>query len=375
MSSGSTELYHHLEKLRAAYLTLRNAAWRHFDHHRSLPVEFGTVTQYLDLLLQTMDQGVLFIDQEGKILTYNQQAESLLKIPAEQVIHKTFWNLFADDLFGFSVKAALKEQQPIENQLLQNGSLALNIDFHPVISPPAQGGVLLIQDISAERQWQLLANRRDRLQELGEVAGLVAHEIRNPLAGIQGYANLLQRDLAHEPEKQKLANAIAEGTADLNQLVGAILNFAHPLEPQFETVDIAQLLAELKQEIQVQPNVDPGIEFQFTCPEGLMGKIDPHLMKAALRNLLFNAIQAMPSGGTVALNAFENGFEVRDDGIGIAPENMDKIFSPFFTTREQGNGFGLAEVKKIVQSHQGEIDCNSTIGLGTTFRIRLWTRS
>lgn len=376
MSTGSTELYHHLQRLRTAYQALRDAAWRHFDRHHALPAEFESVTHYLHLLVDNIAQGLLFIDAEGRILTYNKQAEHMLKIPAEQVLHKTFWNVFADDLFGFSIKLALKEKLTFENKSLQlNNNTVLSADFHPIAAEPIQGGVLLIQDMTELHHWQQLADRRDRLQELGEMVGMVAHEIRNPLGGIQGYANLLERELAQQPEQQKLAKAIATGTADLNQLVSTILNYAHPLDPHFETVDVEQLTNQLKQEMQDLPQLDPGIELRFACPKGLTAKLDPHLMKSALRNLLVNAIQAMPNGGTLSLQAKENEFIIKDEGIGIAPENLEKLYSPLFTTREEGNGFGLAEVYKIIQSHQGEIECDSTVGLGTTFRIRLWIKS
>lgn len=377
MSAGSTELYIHLRKIRAAYQNLRDAAWRHFERHQFLPTEFEAITQYLHILLDNVAQGLLFIDKEGRILTYNKQAETLLKIPVDQVVFKTFWNLFADDLFGFSVKNALKTGQTLENRTISlNGTTTLSVDFRTVDTETVQGGLLLIQDVTELHHWQQIADRHDRLQELGEMVGMVAHEIRNPLGGIQGFASLLAKDLEKNPEQQKLASAIVSGTADLNELVTAILNYARPLEPHFEEVDLAQFLEDLKKQILADQKLDPGIELLFNCPPGLKTHFDPHLMKSALLNLLMNAIQAMPNGGTVRLTANQNNdcleISVRDEGIGISAENMDKLYSPFFTTRSSGNGFGLAEVQKIVQAHQGEINCTSTVGIGTTFRIKLW---
>jgi len=376
MSVGSTDLFHHLRSLQRAYCTLRDAAWRHFDNHQAVPIEFKSVTQYLHLLVDSIAEGLIFIDKEGKILTYNQQAEKLLKIPADQVLFKVFWNLFADDLFGFSVKGALKDHHTIENQIHSfNGTTTLSVDFRPINTETIQGGLLLLQDITELRRCQEGAERRDRLQELGEMVGMVAHEIRNPLGGIQGYASLLEKELSDQPDKQKLAQAIGTGTADLNELVTKILDYAHPLEPHFETVDLAQLVEDLKKEMEADPKLDPGIDLQFSCSPGATARLDPQLMKSALRNLLVNAIQAMPSGGILTFQARENEFIVRDQGIGISPENMEKLYSPFFTTRNEGNGFGLAEVQKIVKLHEGEIGCDSTIGIGTTFRIRLWKKS
>lgn len=376
MSVGSTDLFNHLRSLQRAYCALRDAAWRHFDNHHTVPIEFESVTQYLHLLLDSIAEGLIFIDKEGKITTYNKQAEKLLKIPADQVLFKVFWNLFADDLFGFSVKAALKEQRSVENQTHSfNGTTTLSVDFRPINTETIQGGLLLLQDITELRRCQEGAERRDRLQELGEMVGMVAHEIRSPLGGIQGYASLLEKELIDQPDKHKLAQAIGTGTADLNKLVTKILDYAHPLEPHFETVDLSQLVEDLKKEIEADPKLDPGIDLQFSCSSGATARLDPQLMKSALRNLLLNAIQAMPNGGILTFQARENEFMVRDQGIGISPENMEKLYSPFFTTRSEGNGFGLAEVQKIVKLHEGEIGCDSTIGIGTTFRIRLWKKS
>ena len=213
-------------------------------------------------------------------------------------------------------------------------------------------------------------------KELGEMAAMVAHEIRNPLGGIKGFASLLQRDLKNDPELEQMAGYIVEGTDNLNRLVTNVLNYSRPIVPNIESTDLVALVKDLRQLISADHAVDPSVEIIIeTAKPVLYAPIDPQFIQSAFLNLIVNAIQAMPQGGILKIILDEeNGaavLKVSDTGVGIQEDNLEKIFSPFFTTKPQGNGFGLSEVHKVIQAHGGTIDVQSAIGKGTQFTIRL----
>lgn len=215
-----------------------------------------------------------------------------------------------------------------------------------------------------------------RLQEIGEMTSFVAHEIRNSLGGIKGFAALLSRDLAGEPQLQQMADYILEGTENLNRLMTQVLNYSRPFEPHFETTDLASLLQEIHTLVQVDKTIRQNADIQLFRPAGeLIATVDAELLRRAIINLIVNAVQAMPKGGCVKINLMkENNFaviKIADDGEGIPPENLKKLFTPFFTTKPQGTGFGLAEVHKVIEEHHGQIDVQSKLQQGTTFTLKI----
>lgn len=220
-------------------------------------------------------------------------------------------------------------------------------------------------------------SRIERMKELGEMAAQVAHEIRNPLGGIKGFASLLQRDLQDRPELQQMAAHIVEGTDHLSRLVTDVLDYARPIEPKLEPIDFIALLNEVKKHIEADSNIDLK-HIKLTIDSSystFMISLDPFLMKSALLNLILNAIQAMPKGGTVSIVIQKKlghlVLKIIDTGIGMSKEHLEKIYSPFFTTKLDGNGLGLHEVQKVVSAHGGTIDAHSILGQGTTFTLKI----
>ncbi len=353
--------------------------------------ELDAVNDYLSNLVYNITEGIIFIDLEGTISTYNRMAEETIQVPLAKVIYNKFWDAFEDDYFGFSMREALQKKTAPRSSyvtlLLNEKEKHLEIHTAFVLQPEPplgakemQGMIILIRDISEIRRLESLESRNDRMKELGEMAAIVAHEIRNPLGGIKGFASLLQRDLTDKPEQQQMATYIIEGTDNLNNLVTNVLNFSRPVQLQFESVDFVALCRELLSHVQKDENTPQNIEFNFsTQVTTLQIFLDPQLMKGALLNLIFNAIQAMPKGGALTLSIeIDTGsviVNVTDTGMGIPPENLEKIFTPFFTTKPSGNGFGLAEVHKVIQAHNGGIHVKSKVGEGTTFTLEFPLRT
>ncbi|KAF3361701.1 putative two-component sensor histidine kinase [Chlamydiales bacterium STE3] len=396
LSEGFALFSQETARLDNAYATLKNQ-FRSVNHKleetnkrlANKVQELHVLTTYLDNILSNISQGLLFIDFSCNITTYNKAAEAILKIPREKVLFQSFHDFFPDHFFGFSMRDVFKKNNPPKSAFttvtFPDGTQK-ELEIANTFIPPknkrdheldfTEGLIILIRDITEIRQLQVNANRVDRMKELGEMAAQVAHEIRNPLGGIKGFASLLQRDLANNPEMQNLANYIVEGTDTLDRLVANVLNYARPLQLHFEAVEMNRFLEDLKKSILSDSSVSKKLHFTIKTPTpSFYLSIDAGLFRGALLNLVINSLQAMPKGGKLNLELSEKNhkacIKISDTGCGISEENLKKIFNPFFTTKPTGNGLGLAETLKVIQAHGGEVEVDSTVGLGTTFTIKV----
>lgn len=332
------------------------------------------LTHYLNNILKNISDAILFIDLEGVVAMFNDAAQKLLKIKAEAVLFKKFWDAFQDESFGFSMREALKFG--IAHKLLYRKEMEISTTFVYEGPKKYHGMIVVLRDISEKQKLQLIAARNDRMKELGEMAATVAHEIRNPLGGIRGYASLLYRDLEKEAHLQEMAGFIIEGTKSLERIVSAVLHYSKPIQIQPQTLDLGAFLKQIGKFIRVDPAFPANVKLALHIPDApLLAPIDPEALKSALLNLIFNAFHAMAMGGvlTISLLKMETACQigVADTGIGMEEEQLKSLFSPFFTTKQKGNGLGLVETQKIVQAHFGSIDVRSQPGLGTTFTLTL----
>jgi len=225
----------------------------------------------------------------------------------------------------------------------------------------------------SEKNRQL--ERRKRLAALGEMAAGMAHEIRNPLGGIELYASMLARDVAQQPGPLQLVNKISAGVKRLESLVSHVLQFSREIEPQFAQCDLADLVEQAGE--LAGERLHCGIECRLRGPRPMPVRVDPLLIGQAILNLLINAIEAVGEAGAIEMawapQSPDGGFRfsIRDSGPGIPPDVLDRIFNPFFTTKESGTGLGLAIVHRIVEAHDGTITaCNAPQG-GAIFEFRI----
>lgn len=341
------------------------------------------LSKYLKNILKNISQGIIFINIKGEITTFNDAASDILEKEEKTLLFKQFWNHFTDDFFGFSLKDALHfglshrlNYIRITTEDKKQKQIEISTDF--VFNGPKdhQGIIILLRDITQMEKLRLIANRNDQMKELGEMAATVAHEIRNPLGGIRGYATLLYRDLMDTPSMQQMAGYIIEGTKSLERLVSNVLHYARPLQLKIEWVNLASLLVDLTESIRVDTSFSKDILVTLHLPEkSLFAPVDQGLLRLCFLNLIVNAYQAMTQKGEFTISLIQqNGgcmITFSDTGSGIEEKDIQKIFSPFFTTKEKGNGLGLSEVYKIIQAHLGTIEVHSQVGKGTTFSIFL----
>ncbi|MBF8263429.1 MAG: Two-component sensor histidine kinase [Parachlamydiales bacterium] len=353
--------------------------------HRSLVqkvAELGNVTHYLNNILQNISQGIVFINLDGIITTFNDTAARLFNARNTDVLYKSVWTCFSDDIFGFSLREALRfglaQRLLYKTMQIDADIKELEISTTYISEGPKayHGLIIMLRDISEMQRLQRTANRNDRMKELGEMAATVAHEIRNPLGGIRGYATLLSRDLADQKNLQEMAEFIIEGTKSLETLVSTILSYARPIQIQPQSLEIGAFLKQIGQFVRVDPAYPRGVKLDIHIPQDpILAPFDPQAFKSCLLNLIYNAFQAMPQGGllTIALLQLDNTCQiaVSDTGVGIEASHLNQLFSPFFTTKQKGTGLGLVEAQKIVQAHGGQLDVRSQIGRGSTFTIIL----
>lgn len=217
--------------------------------------------------------------------------------------------------------------------------------------------------------------RADRLSAIGQLAASLAHEIRNPLASIDGAANLIESPQTPDEIRKGSLAIIRKEIQRLNRLLTNLLDFARPRTPEFQTVDPGRLIDSIislaghsaeQKHITLRKDSPPSI-LPIEC--------DPEQMKQVILNLAINAVQAMAGPGEVLISARSSGasvtISVRDQGPGVDPENLDKVFNPFFTTKEAGTGLGLSVVHQIVTQHGGVVNAMRNPGGGMTFSLVL----
>jgi signal transduction histidine kinase len=251
------------------------------------------------------------------------------------------------------------------------------------------GAVMFFKDLTRVEQIEEQERLRDRLASLGEMAAGIAHELKNPLAGIEVMAGLLRRQVPDSKDAQSLLADILSEAKLANAIVVEMLEFVRPVRLQVERTDIAEILqqsvtmAESKArrgEVLVNMDVEPGLP---------MIESDHHQLSQVFTNLIANAFEALDGTGHIHISAITSAIDVdpalagmhpptpaividvTDDGPGMPADVTDKIFNPFFTTKVTGTGLGLAIVRKIVDAHDGRIDVSSATDAGTRFRVTL----
>jgi signal transduction histidine kinase len=250
------------------------------------------------------------------------------------------------------------------------------------------GATLFFKDLTRVEQQEERERLRDRLATLGEMAAAIAHEVKNPLASIEIAAGVLKRQLTDRAEALETLDDIIKEAKMANAIVVEVLEFVRPISLQVERVsadDVFKDSITMAESKQARGAVTIDLQVARDVPDLLA---DPHQLRQLFTNLLANAFEALGGEGHVDIRATvvpgedeptgegdplppQVVVEVRDNGPGIAPDDLERIFSPFFTTKPQGTGLGLAIVRKVVHAHDGHIDAVSAVGRGTTFRVRL----
>ena len=358
--------------------------------------EISEIKEYLNCVLDSVTNGVVAVDLDGRITAFNEGAEHMTGHTAAVALGREFAAVFGVP-FGLDLRrdptAGAAETRYITAELLDVQGRPVPVRENTSLMHDAEGRVIgavkVFEDLSEIRELEARAHQRDRLSALGEMAATVAHEIRNPLGGIEGFAALLARDVPEEDPRRRLVDQVLIGTRSLNRVVTDLLLFTKPIQYHMHVVDVRELLDTAWSFVDARAE-GQGIRLERDFPaEPVQVRADAEQMRRAFLNVMLNAAQAMPDGGTLRLSAAHRVLtdedmgpyeahlqrdwvevQVHDTGPGIAADVLDKIFNPFFTTKEKGTGLGLAITLKIVEGHSGWLHAASDPN-GTTFSIYL----
>ncbi|HEX8325339.1 MAG TPA: HAMP domain-containing sensor histidine kinase [Tepidisphaeraceae bacterium] len=231
-----------------------------------------------------------------------------------------------------------------------------------------------LQDELGQKNREL--ERRNRLAALGEMAAGLAHEIRNPLGGIQLYASLLAQDVADRPDSANTVRKIVSGVKRLEALVSQVLNFSREITADVEDCDAAEIVREAV-EVASAKAEPAGVTVTLVSPDTLAARVDGRLLTQAVLNLTLNAVEAArdAGGGAVTVTLADSDGRlslcVEDTGPGIPADLLDRIFNPFFTTKDDGTGLGLSIVHRIVEAHGGAISAVNRPEGGARFELKI----
>ncbi len=232
-----------------------------------------------------------------------------------------------------------------------------------------------LEEIVQERTKQLIAY--ERFAAIGQVAGMVGHDIRNPLQALISEVYLLRTDLSTLPQDEAKESineslcSIERNISYINKILADLQDYSRQLTPEYSNVDLSDLIVNMFESIAVPD----AVELLFDIESMPQLRVDPTFIRRALTNLINNAIQAMPNGGKLKISSHqENGYvclTVTDTGVGIADELKTKLFTPMFTTKAKGQGLGLAVVKRLIEAQGGTVSFESAVGKGTRFTVKL----
>ncbi len=331
--------------------------------------ELATTSEYLSNLLESISDGVIAVDLDEKINRFNRSASIISGYEPSEVLGKYFSEVFNR---SFSIEECNQNTYQLRSKrgrLIPIAERNSHItDSHGNII----GQVKIFQDLSEILELRAHIQHKERLALIGEMSATIAHEIRNPLGGIRGFASFLAQDLAENDPRQRFVKKIMQGIQTLEHIINDLLEYARPIEIKPETRPLCELI---RASLEFLSYDKKNITILVECSPEIKSKFDFIRMKQVLTNIIVNSIQSITNQGEIKIKGeVENNYiriVIKDNGCGIKPETLPKIFSPFFSTKEKGTGLGLALCAKIIEAHGGQINAESIVGEGTTITIWL----
>ena len=388
-----TEYDHTLGRLRVqifilslAMLLVGLAGWFSLSVIQGYRVSQKTLNEiqaFTTLLITSLPVGIIATNQSGRIATWNLAIEKITGIIESDAVGKLPREILHEALAAFF---SGKESNPSISTDEREIQIAFAGDMYVLLCRLIQifdreqkyvGAVLLISDISKVKQLEQKMRESEKLAAIGKMAGGVAHEVRNPLSSIKGLALLLKNKFVAGSKERDTAQLLIQETERMNRTITEMLSFSRPTSLCLQPVDVPRLLEKEIELIQAE-TLENNIEVSLATKEDLKQiKGDKDRLTQLLMNILLNSIQAMPEGGVITIEAENSGsgdfvqLTISDTGIGMAESVLSQVFYPYFTTKQQGTGIGLAISQKIILDHNGSIAIASQPGKGTVVTMQL----
>jgi two-component system sensor histidine kinase PilS (NtrC family) len=356
---------------------------------RSLLEEKESEFDQLDLLfrsiIESVDAGVMTINLQGTIKTFNRAAEEITGFLLAEVENRRVADAFPEFVQFFAMEK-INEQIRNRMEVIVTGKKGKKINLGCSISPLKDkndkqiGNILIFQDLSEIKLMEENLEKSKKLALIGEMAAGLAHEMRNPLASITGSIELLKQGLNLNGTDKRLMQIILRGKNQLESFVRDFLLLARPIPTSRELVDLNEVAEEVLENIKLNDDWTSAIKIVKVFSGKGKSLANKEEVRQVIHNLAINAVQAMREGGILSveiknqkLNDQEDYVEikVKDTGCGIEGKDLNKIFEPFFTNKEKGTGLGLAIVSRFVDGYNGRIKVESIINEGTTFIVWL----
>ena len=347
--------------------------------YRSARASLSRVKALSDSLVEHMPVGIVAVDSDERIMVFNDTAETLFGRTSEAVIGKPSSEILPPACLDM-LRGLAHERPIIEKEFdcaIGEGRL-VPLEVIAAVLRDDEGSLIgriaLFRDLSELQHLRKEVERSQRLAAVGSLAAGVAHEIRNPLSSLKGFATYFRQRYGEVPDDVKVADIMIQEVDRLNRVITELLEFSRPMELKRKATDLVELVRHTLGTLEGQAR-EKGVTVKTALSSGFPEAfIDADRMTQVFLNLFLNALAATDRGGVLSVGvALQDGRSLRvtvtDTGTGIRKEDLGRIFDPYFTTKSSGTGLGLAIVHQIVEAHGGEIRLDSEPGKGTTFTI------
>jgi len=372
-------------------------------------VEKEKISNYLKNILESLTSGVVAVNLDEEITLFNRAAENILGYKTNEVLGRKYGVIMGQGVDQeMTLPVTLKSRKSHvneEKEVLTKEGERIPLGFSTSLltdgDSNVRGAVEVFFDLSKLKDLEEEITRVRTLAALGEMAATVAHEVKNPLGGIRGFADLLDRDLEKDDPRRKSVEKIVEGVETLDKIVLSLLNYTKAIRLNLHQVEFVSFIDDVIKFFETDlAREEKRLSIVREYPKRkLLCRMDPEQFRQVILNLLHNAAQAMPQGGKILIKVCEEGegrratqasprihgkgkrseippkagivLKICDKGVGMSEATLSKLFTPFFTTKEHGTGLGLSTAKKIVEAHKGDIRVESKKGKGTTVIVRL----
>lgn len=322
-------------------------------------------------VVESLPSGLFTTDTAGNVLVFNRAAEKITGIKKSSVIGHRIDTVLP--FFRFPFSEGRKEDIIIADGVQK--VIGINISTLKGIDENFRGYIGIFQDLTQIKRLETEMKQKEKMATIGELSSNIAHEIRNPLASLKGSIEMLKEDTVGEGYKKKLMEIALKEMERLNLIITDFLTYSRPTPPEFKRFELHSMLDET---IELLKNVEQNkgdVSIRKNYSGTLEVNADPQKMRQVFWNFGINAIEAMPEGGELIISTRNTdrvvGITFKDFGVGIDGKDVERIFYPFFTTKEHGTGLGLSIAYRIIEEHKGSINVNSSPGVGTTFEIIL----